>query len=166
MGARWKARLAAGLVLILFGAWLLFVQFLPGDWRERLFSWPLIVLAVGIFFLLLGLLSNEPGLAVPACIIGGIGGILYYQRIAWDFRSWTYAWALIPSFVGVGLILADVFSDRPWHTVRAGGWLILIGLALFFTFGSLLGLLPWPILPVLLIVIGALILLRPLFWRR
>ncbi len=166
MRIRGRGRLVAGSLLVLFGVWLLVVQFLPAGWPARFFSWPLIVIAVGVFFLLLGLLSNEPGLAVPACIVGGIGGILYYQRIAGDFGSWAFAWTLIPGFVGVGLVLADLLSDRPWHTAAGGGWLIAISLALFVVFGSLFGRLPWLVLPVVLIVLGGLILVRPLFRRR
>ena len=118
-----RTNLLGGIVLILVGGILLAAQLFPGLGLTLniTFSWPLILVGVGILLLLLGLLVNEPGMAVPACIVAGIGGILYYQNATGDWASWAYAWALIPGFVGVGTILAGpVWGKFP--QIAAGWW--------------------------------------------
>ena len=42
------------------------------------------------------LLTGQPGMLVPACIVGGIGGMLYWQNLTGDWASWSYSWSLIP----------------------------------------------------------------------
>jgi len=162
-----RTNLIGGIVLILVGVYFLAVQLFPelGPSLNIEFSWPLILVGVGAFLLLFGLLVNAPGMAVPACIVAGIGGILYYQNMTGDWASWAYAWALIPGFVGVGIILAGLFGGTFRQSLRDGGTLILISLILFAIFSSLLGGksylgVYWPIL---IILLGLWLLIRPLF---
>jgi hypothetical protein len=49
-------------------------------------------------------------MAVAACIIGGIGGILYWQSYTGDWASWAYVWTLIPGFSGIGIIFDRQFG--------------------------------------------------------
>ena len=152
-----RANLAIGILLILLGSWFLIGQFFP-DLKDIInieTAWPLIVVGVGIFLLLLGLLIKVPGLAVPACIVGGIGGILYWQFLNQNWESWSYIWALIPGFVGVGIILARLLGDDDQGAYRAGIKLIIISLILFLVFFLFLGgrgILSeyWPVLLILL----------------
>lgn len=162
-----RTNLIGGIVLILVGAFFLAVQLFPelGPNLNIEFSWPLILVGVGGFLLLFGLLVNAPDMAVPACIVAGIGGILYYQNMTGDWTSWAYAWALIPGFVGVGIILAGLFGGTFRKSLRDGGTLILISLILFAVFSSFLGGksylgVYWP---VLIILLGLWLLIRPLF---
>jgi hypothetical protein len=153
-------------VLILLGALFLVAQFVPG-W-QRWLDWPLIVIGVGAFLLIFGLLAGAPGMAVPACIVGGIGGLLYWQNATGNWESWAYAWTLIPGFVGVGAILAAALGEGGREQVNGGLWLVFISLVLFTVFGSFFGALGflggyWP---ALLILLGLLILVRNLFRRR
>jgi hypothetical protein len=69
-----RANITIGILLILVGGWLLSAQFFPEltAWINIEYSWPLIVIGVGAFLLFLGLLVRAPGMAVPACIVGGI----------------------------------------------------------------------------------------------
>jgi hypothetical protein len=157
--------LVVGLILVLLGAWFLIVQFVPG--LQIWFSWPLIIVGVGVFLLLLGLVLGAPGMVVPACIVGGIGGMLYWQNATGHWESWAYAWALIPGFVGVGVLLLGLL-EREAGQVRGGAWLIVISLVIFVAFGSFFGALTflgvyWP---VLLIALGALGLVNALFRPR
>lgn len=162
-----RTNLIGGIVLILIGGIFLAAQLFPGlglTLNIEL-SWPLILVGVGILLLLLGLLANAPGMAVPACVVAGIGGILYWQNITGDWTSWAYAWTLIPGFVGVGTILAGLFGGTFRRSLRDGGSLILISLILFAIFSSLLGGksylgVYWP---VLIILLGLWLLIRPLF---
>jgi len=137
-------------------------------WLLPQFSWPWTIIGVGALLLLLGLLTGAPGLAVPACIVGGIGGLLYWQNTTGNWESWAYAWALIPGFVGVGIVLAGLLSGEARKGMREGSGLILISLILFAVFGSFFGALGmagsyWP---VLLILLGLLMLVRALFRSR
>lgn len=167
-----RSQLGAGILLILIGAAILAVQFVPSlrqwyDTVEWVVSWPLIVIGVGISLLVLALVTGTPGLAVPACIVGGIGGILYYQNTTGDWGSWAYAWALIPGFAGMGGLLSGLLEGNLRQALSAGGWLIFISLVLFLAFAAFLG---GPDVlgdywPVLVIAAGLLLLGRSLFRR-
>ena len=114
MGQRRRGNLVIGLVLVLIGMWFLAVQFVPGleGLIDITWSWPLLMVAIGACLLLFGLLVGAPGMAVPAVIVAGIGGILYYQNTTGDWTSWSYLWTLIPGFVGLGIILAGLLSGN------------------------------------------------------
>lgn len=171
MDTRRRSQLAGGVVLLLVGSALLAVQVLPAfrawvdahvNWAE---SWPLIVIAVGVFLFVFGLLVGAPGMAVPACVVGGIGGLLYWQWATGAWASWAYVWTLIPGFVGIGIILAGVLEGHVRQALGAGGVTIAISLVLFLVFGSALGgrmefFAYWPIL---LIIGGLALLARRLF---
>ena len=166
MGTRRRSDLAFGLVLILVGIVFLAMQFVPG--LRGWFSWPWIIVGVGLFLLFIGIMSGVPGMAVPACIVGGIGGLLWWQNATGDWASWSYAWALIPGFAGVGGVVSGLLSGRGLRAVGEGTTLIVISLVMFVIFGSFFGAFGglgeyWP---VLLIVLGVLVLVRGLFRPR
>ena len=166
MDSQRRSSLAGGLVLVLLGALFLAVQWVPG--LQLWFSWPLIIIGIGVLLLIVGLLTGVPAMAIPACIVGGIGGLLYWQNATGNWESWAYAWTLIPGFVGVGMVLSGLLGGDTRQTVRGGAWLILISLVLFAVFASFFGALGlvgsyWP---VLLIVLGLLLLAQSLFRSR
>lgn len=165
---RHQSNLVAGILLIAVGALFLAGRLVPGwdQWLAIEMTWPFIVVGVGVLLLFLGLLTNAPGMAVPACIVGGIGLLLYYQNLTGDWDSWSYAWALIPGFVGVGILLSGLLGEGK-KPVREGLNLIMISLVMFAVFGSFFGALGlvgayWP---VLLIALGAFIMIRSLMRR-
>jgi hypothetical protein len=170
MNQQTRSNLVVGVLLVLVGALLLAGRYIPGL-RELLdidFAWPLIVVAVGVFLFLLGLLTGAPGLSVPACIVAGVGGILYYQNATGDWTSWSYLWTLIPGFVGVGIIISGLLSGQ-WRTsLREGLSTILTSAVLFVIFWLFLGgsAIGWQYWPILLIIFGLWILVRQLFRRR
>lgn len=170
MNQRRRTSLVGGMLLVLVGVVFLVLQMVPGL-RQALhfeYSWPWIVIGVGAFLLIFGLLVGAAGMAVPACVVVGIGALLLYQNTSGDWQSWAYAWPLIQGFVGVGVILSGLLGDRTPGTYSSGAWMILISLVLFVVFGSFLGgrQILGPYWPVLLIGLGVLLLLRPLFRRR
>jgi hypothetical protein len=73
-------------------------------------------------------------LSVPACIVGGIGGILYITNVNQKWADWSYLWTLIPGFVGVGIILSTLLGDGNRKSYRDGLWMILVSAILFFIF--------------------------------
>jgi hypothetical protein len=167
MDKRNRSGLAAGVVIILLGVFFLVLQLVPGlqVWLDISNSWPLIIIGVGVFLLVLGLLVGAPAMAVPACIVGGIGGLLFYQNATNTWESWAYAWALIPGFVGVGILLAGLLGGEFRKSLAAGLWLVFISAILFLFFASFLGGLGflgawWP---VLVIALGVGLLVRALF---
>ncbi len=166
MDRKRRSSLAVGLFLVLLGVCSLVAQWVPG-WRAWV-SWPWIVVGVGVFLLVLGLLVGAPDLAVPACIVGGIGGLLSWQSVTGNWESWAYVWTLIPGFVGVGIMLAGLLGGKFRQAVRDGGGMVLTSLVLFAIFGSLFGALGWMgnYWPVLLILLGLLLLVRTLLLGR
>lgn len=162
-----KGNLTGGLILILLGVWFLAVQFVEPlkEWAGG--NWTLGIIGVAVIFLLVSLLNNIPGLSIPAFIIGGIGGLLYYQNVTGNWNSWAYAWTFILGFVGLGLLFFSL-QTRQKDTARAGLILLTLNAIFFFVFGSFLGA-PKEIIrywPTLLIFIGLWSMLRSLFGGR
>mgnify|MGYP003984352911 CR=1 FL=1 len=162
-----KGNITGGLILILLGAWFLAIQFVPQmkAWAEG--SWALSIIGIAAIFLVVSILNNIPGLSIPAFIIGGIGGLLYYQSVTGDWESWAYAWTFIPGFVGLGLLFFSL-QTRDKGAMQAGFILLFISSVLFFVFGSFLGaseqlIQYWPLL---LILAGAWSMLRSLFSKK
>ena len=94
------------------------------------------VVLSGALLLVIGLLTGAPGMAIPAFIVAGIGGILYYQNITGDWQSWSYMWTLIPGFVGLGSILAGLLGEDLKSSVRHGMNSLVVSIILFAIFGS------------------------------
>ena len=135
-----RGSLAAGLLLILLGVLFLVVQFVPELQASITFSWPLIIVGIGVVLLILAVLTRTPGLSVLACMIGGIGAILYWQNATGNWNSWAYAWTLIPGFVGLGVMLNGLLGGEDTRQALSEGfWSILISLGLFVIFGSFFG---------------------------
>lgn len=156
--------LVFGVLLILAGVWLLVARNNP-DWQawiNEVWAWPLGFVALGAVLLLLGLILGEPGMAIPASILAGLGGIFYYQYQTGDWASWTYMWTLIPGFVGVGIFLASILEGKLSHMLP-GLDLILISGVLYLVFATIFGgiTLLGPYGPaVLLIALGVYVLIR------
>ena len=165
MDVQRRSNLALGVVLIVLGGIFLATQLIPG--LGLILSWPWIVIGVGALLLFIGLLVGAPDMAVPACIVGGIGGILYYQNLTGDWTSWSYMWALIPAFVGVGMLVASLIGGRSRYAYREGLRTVLVGIVLFLVFGSFFGAFSWlgAYWPLLLVGAGLLILVEGLFKR-
>jgi hypothetical protein len=165
MEASRRSGLAGGIVLILIGLCALIVELTPGlrGWIHGSLGWPLIVVAAGVLLLVIGLLTGALAAAIPACIVAGIGGLLYWQNATGRWESWAYAWALIPGFAGAGTILAGLLQRRP-KEVGGGAWLVFISLVLFAVFASFFGGgdVFGPCWPVLIIVLGLVLLVRRL----
>jgi hypothetical protein len=136
-----RTNLFLGVLLILIGAWLVVTRQVPAiqNWLDKNFAWPMWTIGAGLLVLVIGLLTGAPGMAVPASIIAGIGGILYYQNTTGDFSSWSYMWTLIPGFVGVGTILAGLLGEHTRHNLSRGLNLIVISAVMFLVFATFFG---------------------------
>lgn len=136
-----RTQLALGILLILLGAWFLAARIVP-DLQNLVncFSeWPLQIIGAGIVLLIIGLVVGAPRMAVAACLVAGIGGILYYQNLTGDWNSWSYMWTLIPGFVGVGNILAGILGAGFRRSLGSGLNLMMTSAALFLIFAAFFG---------------------------
>jgi len=130
----------AGLILILVGLFFLLLPLFPSlaDSINIELTWPMIIVGVGGLFLL-GSFLGSPGLAVPGSVVTGIGLMLYYQNANDAWESWGYSWALIPGFVGAGIVLQQTLKGQAAKGLREGGQLIVISLVMFVIAGALIG---------------------------
>lgn len=154
-----RGSIFTGTLLILVGIFFLLAEFFPGlaATINMAFLWPLIVLALGAFFLVAAVLGNY-GLAVPGVILSGIGSNLFYMNTTGNWDFWQL-WLLVPSYVGMGIVLSTLLAGKRLSSgLRAGGVPLTIGLILFVIFA-----LPYNVLtywPALLILLGVWLLLR------
>lgn len=168
MDPKRRTSIVGGAVLILVGAVLFAAQILPDFMPDfwEIISWPWIIIGIGLFLFALGAALGEPGLAVPATILGGIGGILAYQWYTGDWQSWSYIWTLIPGFVGVGIVLMSLLGGDA--SLKDGGTLVFISFIMLAVFGSFFGAVGmagkyWP---ALLILLGVVLMVRTLFNKK
>jgi len=159
MNNRGRTQLALGVILILLGAWFLADKSVPAFHAlfDKYTEFPLNMLVIGVGIFIVGLVLGQPGMSVPAAIVAGIGGIFYYQEMTNDYASWSYMWALIPGFVGVGSVLAGLLGDSTAHNLKRGLNLMVVSAVLFLVFSSFLG--GWKLLgnfgpAILLILLG------------
>jgi len=157
-----RSSIVGGIILILLGV-VLFIREIAPQYFQ-FWDWPFIIIGLGFVFLIWAALSRTGGLAVPGSILAGIGGIFYYQNMTGDWESWSYIWALIPGFVGIGIIISSLIDRNFKESISAGLTLILISAIMLFAFGAALGLDPeitkyWP---ALLIALGVITLIRAL----
>lgn len=136
-----RSNLLLGILLILFGGWLVVTRQMPAvqEWLDSNFTWPMWTIGAGLLVLLIGLITGAPGMAIPASIIAGIGGILFYQNATGNFGSWSYMWTLIPGFVGVGTILAGLLGEHTRRNLGHGLRLLVTSAVLFLVFGTFFG---------------------------
>ena len=157
-----RTSIVGGAILILVGAVLFAGQIMPDLIPDfwRIFSWPWIIIGVGLGLLVIGAAVGEPGMAVPATIVGGIGAILAYQWYTGDWQSWSYIWALIPGFVGLGIVFMSLLGGDA--SLKDGANLIFISFTMLAIFGSFFGAvgLAGPYWPVLLILLGVVLVFR------
>jgi len=170
MDQRQRTALAGGILLIVLGACLLLARMSP-DFQALLpqsLGWPIALVGVGLLLLVIGLVSGTPGMAVPACIVAGVGLILNYQVATSDWGSWLYMWALIPGFAGLGTVLAGLLGMNPSRSIPDGLWTMVVSLALFLVFSSIFGgpVPAGPYWPALLIALGLAELIRNIFFPR
>ena len=163
-----RTSIVGGAILILVGAVLFAAQILPDFMPDfwEIFSWPWIVIGIGLVLFILGAAVGEPGMAVPATIMCGLGGILAYQWYTGDWQSWSYIWTLIPGFVGIGIVLMSLLGGDA--SAKDGSTLMFISFILLAVFGSFFGAVGmagryWP---VLLILLGVVLMVRTFFNKK
>lgn len=162
-----RSALVVGAGLVFIGVLVLLCQLIPvlHALITIRFSWPLIIVGVGVFLFVLGVFIRVPDMAVPAAILFGIGALLYWQSLTGRWASWSYAWTLIPGFVGLGMILGGLLGGQWRRRLVDGAVLVVFSVIGFTVFGALIegqSFVLGTYWPVLLILLGGLMLIRPL----
>jgi len=159
---KYKRGIIIGLVIIVVGVLLLADQFF--NFQVDLLSENFALLILGAILLLLAIFAGRSGLAVPGCILIGIGVILLAQDLPGFRLDWSYSWTLIPGFVGIGVILSGWLDRRHPHFERGGLVMIVISLVAFFMLSNavVLGVNVSQYWPVLLILAGVVVLVNSL----
>jgi hypothetical protein len=160
---------ALGIVFVVVGLFALLVAMVGIDLSQ--YGWPLFVIVPGLTLLVVGFVGLGQGASVPGGIVTMLGLVLAYQSSTGDWASWAYAWALVAPFgIGLGMYL-QALRDRDSAALRTGRTLMFIGLLIFMIgfvfFESILGISGRDYgifgkiaLPILVIVIGAILLVR------
>lgn len=165
-----RASLTVGVILVVLGAVFIAANMVPSfrALLDQANTWPMIIEVVAAGLLILGLMIGVPDMAVPAVIVAGIGGILWWQNATGNWGSWAYMWALIPGFSGVGMLLAKVLGGNERYNAVSALSTIGTSLVLFVVFGSFFGGFSWmgPYWPLMLVAAGLLIGLRTVIRNR
>jgi hypothetical protein len=142
MSRQSRSQLALGIILILVGVWFFAERAIPSlsEFADQYFRWPFTLMWIGALILLIGLLTGNAGMAVPATIVAGIGAIFYYNdTYAGGQDAWAYMWTLIPGFVGIGSIIAALLGDNPRQNLSHGFNTLIISAVGFLIFASIFG---------------------------
>lgn len=125
-----------GIVLIVTGGLFLADQLI--DYDIMTYFWPLLVVFLGATFFMGMVIAGKrgAGLAIPGSVITTIGLLLFIQNTFKLWVTWSYAWALLISATGLGLLIMNFYLKRI-SMRRVAGLLIGIGLLLFVIFGVL-----------------------------
>jgi hypothetical protein len=170
MNRQGRSQLVLGLILILLGAWFVIERTVPSlaNLADQIFEWPFTLMWIGALILVVGLFSGNPGMAVPAAIVAGIGGIFYFNdTFAGGQSAWSYTWTFIPGFIGIGSILAGLLGDNTRQNIKRGFDSLIFSAVAFLIFASIFGglnLLGNYGPAILLIGLGAWLLIRSL-WK-
>jgi hypothetical protein len=164
-----RGQLALGVILILLGGLFIAQMQIPAmrTWMDLYMKYPLNIVAAGAGIFLVGLLLGAPSMSIPAAIVAGVGGILYYQTLTEDPTVWSYMWTLIIGSVGVGEILTGLLS-RNMSQARSGANTIVVSAVLFVIFAAIFGklnLLGAYGPAIVLILVGIWVFVRGL-WRK
>jgi hypothetical protein len=130
----WQAFL--GVVLVVTGGLFLVDQLL--DIQIMAYFWPLLIVFFGLSFFVGMLVAGRKGsgLAIPGAVITTLGLLLFFQNTFNLWGTWTYAWALLTSAVGLGMLIMNGYLKREGLRLAAGV-VIAIGLISFVVFGVL-----------------------------
>lgn len=129
--------------------------FLGGELNIAL---PLVFLLLGgVFYILVFAAREKWGWAsilyIPGSLLLAFGLIFLLNVLTKDWNAWAYAWLLLLSGLGVGVILAS--RSQPWpEWANLAGWgMATAGLTFFAVFGAIAGGLFIQVMAPLLIVV-------------
>lgn len=148
-----------GIVLAGIGVILLVINYLTGG--KYNIALPLVFMVLGpAFFILVFIFSKHWSWAgflfIPGAIFIALGVIFLLNVITNDWNSWAYAWLLLLTGAGFGVVLAARFNRwrKEISTIALG--VIVASITLFAVFGVIAGGLLIAIMAPLLLVLAGL----------
>jgi hypothetical protein len=170
MNSPTRSSLRTGVALILLGVVFLVFQIVPrmSDVFRGENAPALVLFGVALLLALIGIATGATGMIIPVCIVAGIGGIFYWQTaLGAGYLTWSYAWTLIPGFVGIGIFLNELLNGHPLRGLNDALGPVIFSLAAFLVFGSLFGGITnvGIVVPAVLIALGFVVMLKPLLNR-
>ena len=161
---------ALGIVLVVVGLFALLIVLTGIDLTQN--GWPLFILIPGLTLLIVGFMSFGAGATIPGGIVTSLGLVLAYANSTGDWPVWAYGWSLvIPGGIGLGMYL-QALRDHDQAALRTGRNLLFVAAMIFIVgfvlFESILGIsgrdyfgnVGKGALPALLIIVGAILLVR------
>jgi hypothetical protein len=127
--------LLAGIVLLLLGGAVLFVQYTPTVMPTLdvgRYGWPFFIIVPGLLLLAAGLTTRVAAVLSVAGSVVTMSGLLLLVQNTFDlFATWAYAWTLVAVVApGIGLFLHGALAGQ--RRIReAGVWLTGSGAAIF-----------------------------------
>jgi hypothetical protein len=105
---RGEAPVIIGSALVIIGIVILFLRQAGMDIEALIDgeNWPLLVIVPGLVLLVSAFLvapQQGLGLTIAGAVVTSVGLILLYQQSTSHWESWAYAWALIPTAIGVAM---------------------------------------------------------------
>jgi DNA-binding CsgD family transcriptional regulator len=154
------------ILLVSLGLLSILFNFVSG-WTFN-FSWPLVVIMLGLAFAILGnlLLKEWPWadlLYIPACFLVMIGTVFLINLLTADWNAWAYAWMLLITGLALGVVFANRRGHWPRLVSRIGVGAIILSLTFASLFGALVSGRFFMVMAPILLVTGGLALawLRP-----
>jgi hypothetical protein len=162
-----RKSLAPGILFIVIGALILVdrLDLVDLSWKV---IYPLVLLAVGVFFYLTFFSARQNNRVFLATVLSLLGLFFLLRNLdLFDLGFYFYSiedyWPVFPIVFGAAFIVQFAFSGRDWALLVPGGLLLFVGSVFlaknlgFFFWHHILE--SWP---VILIVIGTLLILKSL----
>lgn len=132
----------ASFVLISLGVISLALDFFFG-WRINL-GWPLALVMLGAVFSILAEGLREQWawadlMHIPGLLLAALGLIFLLNILTGDWDAWAYAWMLVLSGLGVGVLLANRRGHWPRAVNIVSTGLVIGGVTLAVLFGAIAG---------------------------
>jgi len=124
------------------------------------FSWPLVVILLGgAFFIFIEAMRQTwawvDWFYFPGCVFLTLGLIFLFNVITNDWNAWAYAWMLLLTGLGAGVVLVNRTGRWPQQANVIAVGTIIVSLACFVLFGALKGGLFIQVMaPLLLVLFG------------
>lgn len=140
--------LFAGIVLLAVGGVILLGEWIR-SWLDELGVdpeiwawWPVLLVALSLFFLVPALIGHQhrrlrAGMIIPGVLLAAMGGALLYTSLTDHWDAWSYLWSVFPFSLGLGMYIAGWIADAPafkWigSGVAAGGVVAYLAFATAF----------------------------------
>lgn len=151
-----------GYILAGCGVILFALNFILG-WTFNI-ALPLVFLVLGVCFLMLSPYWKTKWkwfafLTIPGATLIAFGVIFLLNILTSDWAAWAYAWLLLLTGIGVGMILAN--QDQAWtFLITLIGWgLTIASITFFVIFGAIAGGIFIKVFAPILIVLAGIILI-------